>query len=40
MCTPRRLDVENKAIEMKRRLENCWETDINWELYPTHLTKV
>ena len=26
MCTPRRLDVENKAIEMKRRLENCWET--------------
>lgn len=32
--------MESKAVQMKRRLENCWEIDIVWELYARHLLVV
>jgi len=40
MATPRRIDTEGRAAEMKKRLENCWKYDIDWELYPVEFKKV
>lgn len=28
------------AFETKSRLEKCWKTDINWELYPKIISEV
>lgn len=28
------------AVETKSRLEKCWKTDINWELYPEIIHEV
>ena len=40
MATPKRLDLESRSLEMKRRLENCWSVDIDWDLFPNYITKV
>ena len=34
MGTPKKLDIEGRAKNMKLRVEKCWRLDINWELYP------
>jgi len=28
------------AMETRRRLERCWTTDVNWDLYPKKLSDV
>ena len=37
MATPKRLEIESRGAEMIKRLERCWESDIDWTLYPEHL---
>ena len=31
-----------KALHMdtRNRLEQCWQRDVNWDLYPSYFTKV
>ena len=29
-----------EAMETRSRLEQCWGKDVNWELYPTVISKV
>ena len=41
MATPRRLlEMDNRAAEVKKRLEKCWSLDLDWNLYPNKLRKV
>jgi len=40
MATPKRLELESRGTEMRRRLKKCWKTDIDWALYPKHLREV
>ena len=38
--TPRKIDLESRALDLKNRLQKCWDLDLDWTLYPDFLTKV
>ena len=38
--TLRKIDNESRALELKNRLQKCWDLDVNWTLYPDFITKV
>lgn len=40
MATPKRFDFDNRSKEMKKRLEKCWDTEIDWKLYPEYIERV
>jgi len=40
MATPKRLSEIDILLILKKRLEKCWELDIDWSLYPSFLKKV
>ena len=40
MATPRKIDNDCKTLELKKRLEKCWELDLDWALYPAFLKEV
>ena len=32
--------VKALHTDTRNRLEQCWQRDVNWDLYPSYLTKV
>lgn len=30
----------DRKKDTRQRLEKCWEVDVNWNLYPSHLKEV
>jgi len=40
MATPKKLAETDALLILKKRLEKCWELDIDWSLYPSFLQKV
>lgn len=40
MATPKRLDLEGRAKNMKLKVEKGWNLDIKWELYPVKIRMV
>ena len=40
MATPKRLSDSDMRLLLKKRLNKCWNLDLNWTLYPLFLQQV